>query len=651
MSARFTNRVQKLSSTWLAILNERHEARSSLEEIQEKIGLALETLNRSRPSIPQIKKSCQQALRLALSEEFRLLDRKSLESLNALTVYLDRLLLHQNAVKCSVANKISPLANSSAKVNSKCYKFGNVLKRDRIGTLASELARSLVLSNDDIKRIRQKVLKINSRLEGITHRFVQYKAIKLKNYLAGARINYEQLVSTSRDIVSELRSLYYSKQDIIRMLEILEHEPWSEAKRIHTFIASINGRTNDRYTFFIPVTNLDIKFQELTLNGIMFCRASGLSLHEFHMTDSDRAGIDKFMNEHINDVICKITVQGSAHDQTERVAFERLERTLDLMRCRETYSKIIPPRETTIVSYLVANRKGRISLNWHLDASTKLPYKIDAEEKKRLTSLSKKLAADTTQHNAPLKDCILRSLHWVGRASTARSPQEAFVELVIALECILVKGIEESHKEQIIAQKGIQMARILKQYHQEYRRQLKRLYQLRSQIVHGGLSYSKSFDHDIRVLRFLAAACVHHAIQALGSGCKTIDEMRRWQEQRIAGDRERCLRNSVLSPGRSVVFKGKILTESKKVIATVEGKLSLVDEGEGGFAYHELSVSSIDYRRVSISSEDEFYFEGFAAGKKVSLRNITIIGGGDLFFLFGQRNRKFRLRAFRVTLR
>jgi len=240
-------------------------------------------------------------------------------------------------------------------------------------------------------------------------------------------------------------------------------------------------------------------------------------------------------------------------------------------------------------------------------------------------------------------------MHWYRLGVVSQTQEERYVDHSIALETLLSARQTERDKRRILADRATKLRHILKAGRDDHEKLIERLYASRSDLVHAGLYRSRTLLQDSRDLESAVVGCIYVALDGIGKGCSDLEELLARIERQRSRLRKKRIRNSWLQANSGVPFSGTLLNPSDAEIAEVTGELTLVDEGEDGYAYHDLAVHNATYRKpFAIKSSDQYWFQGAAAGCHVALRDGRIADGGSLsmFFAISGEARSFTYRAF-----
>jgi hypothetical protein len=248
-----------------------------------------------------------------------------------------------------------------------------------------------------------------------------------------------------------------------------------------------------------------------------------------------------------------------------------------------------------------------------------------------------------------LQERVLTSMHWYRLGVVSQTLEERYVDHSIALETLLSARQTERDKKRILADRATKLRHILKAGRGYHEKLIERLYDSRSDLVHAGLYRSRTLLQDSRDLESAVLGCIFVALDGIGNGCSDLEQLLARIERQRSRLRKKRIRNSRLQANRSVPFSGSLLNPSDAEIAGITGEPTLVDEGEDGYAYHDLAVHNAIYRKpFAIKSSDQYWFQGAAAGCRVTLRDGRIADGGSLsmFFAISGEARSFTYRAF-----
>ncbi|MFH0962776.1 MAG: hypothetical protein V2A58_02050 [Planctomycetota bacterium] len=138
------------------------------------------------------------------------------------------------------------------------------------------------------------------------------------------------------------------------------------------------------------------------------------------------------------------------------------------------------------------------------------------------------LAAKSPKERNTLESAVLVAAHWVGRSVAASTPEDAFTWLTIAIERLVICDGEKATTDQYADRLTFLLSDI-KEQRQSIQRVAKRLYDLRSKIVHSGyLGVTKT---ELAQLEQLAVDALINSLQ-LASSLASQDALRNLLNER-----------------------------------------------------------------------------------------------------------------------
>ncbi len=133
-----------------------------------------------------------------------------------------------------------------------------------------------------------------------------------------------------------------------------------------------------------------------------------------------------------------------------------------------------------------------------------------------------------------LEDRLLSAIQWAGRATVEERREEAFLLFTVALESLVVSNED---KEQITQRFAIRGAHLIGQHfasRKELYKRLKKLYGLRSAIVHSGSI--KVTDADKGTIAYFVRAAIFTMLTLKPfTEMKTVEEFHSWFEDQVLG--------------------------------------------------------------------------------------------------------------------
>jgi hypothetical protein len=485
------------------------------------------------------------------------------------------------------------------------------------------------------------IQKVAHRARLVRNRYLARKIMLLREYLETGD-HRTQVRNVVQGVIAELRFRQMAKREIDQLVSNLERG--SSRKRIDRFVGSLAG---DRgYTVYTTVPSFGMEPATTSLPGIQLLREPRFLREREAATELHEVISKHFKASAHNRVVAESAVV--AGNPAEAVAKARM--VLDAVASLVVY---LGPGESTRGGSMrespsLVYEGDRLARAAGIGVVRDDSPTLRGSMKRRLRSLLRSIGADLPPASrTELQDRALTSMHWYMLGATSRTLEERYVDHSISLE-VLVSGKQtERDKSRVWADRATRLRRILQTGKDEHRGLIRHLYEARCDLVHAGLYAARTLLQDSRDLEGAVLHCLSSVIEGIGAGCTTLtDLLERIERQRVRA-RNRRIRQSRLTPGTSAAFRGRLLFTSGKKVADVRGRLSLIDEGPEGYAYHDLVVSDVVYKKpLRLTSADEFWFKGRSAGHTLELRDGWVVGGWSMFFVIGGRSKRFTYRAF-----
>ena len=135
---------------------------------------------------------------------------------------------------------------------------------------------------------------------------------------------------------------------------------------------------------------------------------------------------------------------------------------------------------------------------------------------------------------SPLEERLLSGLQWAGRASVEERREEAFLLFVVSLESLLLNNKENEQITQRFALRGAHLLGKDFFAKKQIRTELKKLYGLRSAIVHSGSTEVTDANRDL--IRHFARAAIYTILMTQPfSGMSKEEELESWFEDQVLG--------------------------------------------------------------------------------------------------------------------
>jgi len=637
----FERRVELLREEWHAVCSSLDEPTSSLQEFETALDFALISLQDRPPSFRDAHDRAEKALRVVRTETFPVLDSRNLDRLLRCVSVLSTLDSQARALRAEVLRRM-PTGGLACRVFGRSYTVPAAEIRQRLSGVAHALASREVATGRSCETATAMLRKLVARAQQVRQRYLMKKAALLKQYMETGT-HRTKMPEAVRDVVAELRFRQMQKSEIN---ELVSHfGTGSRHRQLERFVGSlVHEREYVVYTT-VPGVTLDsarISVPDLQLvqgpQPLLGTREVGTPLQRQMLQVFGALAHDSVVAESI--VTASNPAEAVARARIRLDAAASLGAYLNLGRGSREVAQEAPSlvyegdHLARAAGIGAAMRDGQLVLH--------------SSREDELASLLEAVGADSSASSrAELQERVVTSMHWYMLGVTSRTPEERYVDHAIALEVLLSGSLAEREKSRVVADRATKLCRILKSGREEYKTLIRRLYKSRNLLVHAGLHRSRSLLQDSRDLEYNTLLCLFSAVDGIKTGCSSLVQLIAHIEAERVAARARRLSNSRLLPNTGAPFRGRLLLVSGKKLADVTGTLTLMDEGTDGYAYHELDVAAASYKKpLQITSADDCYFSGEAAGHPVELRDGCIVGRSPLFFVVVSGTNRFTYRAF-----
>ncbi|NMC60431.1 MAG: hypothetical protein GYA51_13760 [Candidatus Methanofastidiosa archaeon] len=214
--------------------------------------------------------------------------------------------------------------------------------------------------------------------------------------------------------------------------------------------------------------------------------------------------------------IAKFEVSTIDYDAADILLRKALSLSMDVLNF---YSDLIPYHDGFIFTpgeyqhiYIVipmisVNKKVGLNFKYHrIGSQTNFSIaKLIEEDKKRNLGLAKISNLIAKNHNH-LEDRIISAMRWAGSATAEEDKEKSFLEYIISLETLI---LGEKSRNGINYRLQTRVAKLFSKNYEEYEKiknDIKRLYKIRSDIVHDG-KY-QVIDSDLALIRYYAKSSI-----------------------------------------------------------------------------------------------------------------------------------------------
>lgn len=616
------DRLKSLVDLWEDINSQRRPPPSSFDEL---LGFAKALLLELESPECDLKAVCyriDKILEICSDEEVKLLDNKVEKELGNSRKHIAALLTERNSLKSKLKKELSKI-KFDIQTRQSCYCVDLSKDSPTRQTLIGNYSKQLVS-----ERFKQESLlqTANQLIEQILSRRSEYllkKIEKLRRYLIGEiSLHKGKLKILSEDIIGEMYFRGETERDIREIIKMLRDEDMEDLDKLNKLKEQLLGQEEIERAYYILVPELKLDCDGFTIRGVRFYKPGELELSEGNALVL-KEGVKEFIKKAKKEVTCSVTVRGTAPGQVEEKAFAEINDAFNMLRFLEPRKLLRNPRERHQLIYLVEYPDGKLAEGVYNDPK-QWRQEINNKKREALLELDKDLPLDRSEKElSELERDIRNSLHWFGRAVNSLSEEEKFLKLIIALENILVKGISEPNKKEIIADRAVELASILKDHRKDWEDRLRDIYQLRNHIVHGAFANTRALQRYVDALEWITTGCLDCAVELAKLGSKDLNDMFAKNQELTKERRERKLRESPLQVDKTYPITGQMLKEDGENVGEVECQISFVDDGR--FAYYEGTITSFT-RKAKLSTADVLSIETTIKGKVVLLKLIKWLG-------------------------
>lgn len=290
----------------------------------------------------------------------------------------------------------------------------------------------------------------------------------------------------------------------------------------------------NKYTVYYPIENLSIDGLPFSIGGITLCqldeKETGKLVELLKMGDQDSSDVLKrplvqnTINEFSGNVFARVEVVAHDNEAARARALTNVRRIVDILNF---FSDLVPyssgyiflpgTNEITNSTVIGANHKTKdfVSSSKMVGALTEFSVKdlLLAEEKfdLRLNQIKGLLEKSAP---GPIEKAILASIEWAGRATVDDRKEEAYLQCVIALECLLIGRHELGIKLKLKSRTGKLLAD-----NSENAKKIEtivgEMYKKRSEIVHNG-QYQEKYqilDMDLKAALAIVKQCIYQVLR------------------------------------------------------------------------------------------------------------------------------------------
>jgi hypothetical protein len=637
----FDERSNRLYDEWWSICTSPDEPTSSLQEFEGEVVSARNLLATTPPGFRRAASHVEKAIEITKSEPFKILDKRSRDRLAGCPVRVRRLQAQINGLRDEIMER-QKADGFTVRLCGKRYEIEAEEVRDRAMNVAHSIASAKVCSGPGESALLAMLEKVAARAQQTRPRYFAVKVALLTAYLE-TDAHADVMPKAVQDVVAELRFQGMDKHDIRHLVSFFGRG--TPRCQIDRFARSLLFERE--YTVYTIAPALKMDSTQTTLLGLEL-HGSAQAIEKRISTEGLPPRLfERFMAYAEHSVIAKSTAEASNPSLAVMQARSSVDAVANLVAYLNRLSG--PSSDIAHGPSLVCDGRRLVQSAGTASVHDR-PLRLDSVLNRRVRRLLKVTGAGLPESSrTELQERVLTSMHWYRLGVVSQTLEERYVDHSIALETLLSARQTERDKKRILADRATKLRHILKAGRGYHEKLIERLYASRSDLVHAGLYRSRTLLQDSRDLESAVLGCIFVALDGIGNGCSDLEELLARIERQRSRLRKKRIRNSRLQANRSVPFSGSLLNPSDAEIAEVTGELTLVDEGEDGYAYHDLAVRNAIYRKpFAIKSSDQYWFQGAAAGCRVALRDGRIADGGSLsmFFAISGEARSFTYRAF-----
>lgn len=481
--------------------------------------------------------------------------------------------------------------------------------KGRIGDIISNKANDIVSSNYDFNALRSGLIESRDILgsDQFVNRYRAALARIVEEFLRGESSATEYLLQeVLKRLFAELYVDDCREKGLEKIIKMFAGNN-GDVDRTRKLSQALRGN-GDEVTCYVLIPNVDMEdITPLRTGEVTFFHPSGDMCDIF---DRLHKNADPFKGQIQTDadLIAKLSAQLPTASIGRRRIQTKLTRALDVLNFRKKRGLIGSPFEkshiilhetkTDEVRCLFQSFPGEFASDF---LSSDTPERV----RSRIELFERHL---TSNPSTPLDQAFTNSVQWYGYATRSSSDVERFLKYVIALESLLVKNIVES-KSDTIAHRAIQILQVHEDYRERESSIFREMYDIRSQIVHQGVSTLPEFEYQLDRLRKRTQDVLSVVASCLND-CTTIDEV----VERIHAEEDKLKTEKIaqapVDVGTHFEINGTLIPSAGDEIGTVTVDAEFCDDGRYVYYEGELELNSNNTDvRVRRSEEYELYFE------------------------------------------
>jgi len=518
------------------------------------------------------------------------------------------------------------------------------------------------LNNFDISLLKEAVNDIYDEVtsEAFLEKYLEELYGKLSRELKSEIYSVESINGMLKEILVELLKKGFMKKDLALHTKLqipsLDSQLQKLADMIHrstskwTVIASINGvELKDTNVYKIGKVTF---YDKNTYDYSKLIDAINAS---FYKTEEDKNKAKEWIINFLKDeIIVEAEVNAYGKNGAKENGFLEISKVIDGLSLWKSDVMIKEPEFEEICEFIVLNRENGMFHSWNRDPRYMGKVKLDKDVKdflKVFDPIFNKPYNELTE----LEKNVTNALHWYRKGNMFMDPSDRFLNYIITLESLLTTEEDRgSRKKEIISDRAIDVIWILKDYHEEYKEKIKKMYEYRSKIVHEGSTDISNLEDKAKELGKITEMALLSVAGKIDE-CVTLEKFREYNKKEIRKKRKDELekaRKSGIEINKKIKGEGML----KKKAGGPLGKVSFVFEikDDGKFVVNEVSISSFKKveGKVKIASfEKDVIIEGNLENieGKLVIKDIEVGVAFELFDLAHKKDIHFHVPSFDIT--
>jgi len=457
-----------------------------------------------------------------------------------------------------------------------------------------------------------------------------------------------------KEILAELVEKGFVKNDLSLKLTSDSRIPslYFQLEQLDTIIHGSTGK-------WVVLVRMDgLEFKDIT-----DIKIGRVKLYEKNTYDYskliDKAGEDSRKPMIIDFFTDKIIAEAEvdAYEKSEAIenGFLEISKVIDSLSLWPRDAIIKEPKFDESYKVIASNREtGNFFLDFRRDPRYVREVKLNENLKGFLKNFDSIL---NKPYNAftELESNVANALHWYRKGKMSMDPYDKFLNYIIALESLLTTEEDiGTRKQGIISARAIDVIWILKDYHEEYKEKIEKMYDYRNKIVHEGSTDILNLEDEANELGNITDMALRSVAGKIDE-CETLEKFLESNEKEILKKREDELENArKLGIGINKKIKGEGLLKRQTGEPLWKVSFAFEIKDDGKFVVNEVSISS--FKKVEgmvkiASFEKDFIIEGNLENieGKLVIKDIEV---GVAFELFDPAHKKdihFHVPSFDIT--